>query len=135
MQYPLPEFLDRLAIVRVKLDHTEEVRAEYEVMQEVFLTLLESYGGDLSKYLQRLYEIHRTIWGFEASLRQGQLGDYPVGPELHSLSREELLQLAAVGQQAINIRNTNRLRKKVQCEIVDHWGEGFKDIKVNHASE
>ena len=49
--------------------------------------------------------------------------------------KEGELGLEEVGRRAILIRNLNRERVALKNKIIEETGIGFKDVKVNHASE
>ena len=119
---PLPELLDRLVIVRLKAERIEDKEKEKEL--EFYMKELEEYKkkGIIVKedWLERLYDINGKIWDLEADIRKG---------------KEEKLGLDEVGRRAIEIRNMNKIRISIKNEITEVTGSGFKDIKVNHASE
>ena len=45
------------------------------------------------------------------------------------------MSLEDVGRTAIDIRESNGLRVRIKGEIVEAVGIGYRDIKINHASE
>ena len=121
MEMPIGEFLDRYSIIKLKYLHTDgENEEEFFTYKAEFYDLLTKHlEWPLSTYFDQLYSINKEIWDFESNLRKGK----------------DILHLTEVGQAAIKIRNANRLRKRIINELVDLTGEGFKDIKMNHASE
>lgn len=52
----------------------------------------------------------------------------------YSKGKENLLGLEEVGRRAILIRGKNKIRVGIKNEMVEKYEEGFKDIKMNHAS-
>ena len=72
------------------------------------------------RILKKLYEVNGKIWDLEADIRKGKEGE---------------LGLEEVGRRAIEIRNLNKTRISIKNEITEVTGSGFKDVKVNHASE
>ena len=119
---PLPELLDRLVIVRLKAERIKEEEKEKEL--EFYMTELEEYRkkGFIIKdeWLERLYDVNGKIWDLEADIRKGKEGE---------------LGLEEVGRRAILIRNLNKIRISIKNEITEVTGSGFKDVKVNHASQ
>lgn len=111
----ISEIADRYSICLLKSIRTDENMDDE----------LRLYGEELNKYnnmeeyTDRLYEINGDIWELESDIRKG---------------REKELGLEEVGRRAIEIRNKNRIRVAIKNEIVDKYGEGFRDIKVNHCS-
>ena len=121
MEQPLPEIIDRLTIVRLKVERikTEDKRDEYEH----YLKELEEWkkrGVEIKQeWIDRLYEANAKIWDLEHDIRRGKEGE---------LGMEE------DGRRAIQIREINKMRISIKNEIVEATGSGFKDIKMNHAS-
>lgn len=119
---PLPEILDRLVIVRLKAERIKDDEKKKEL--EFYKKELENYRkkGFLIKdeWLEKLYEVNGKIWDLESDIRKG---------------KEGLLGLEEVGRRAIKIRNLNKIRISIKNEITELTGSGFKDVKVNHASE
>ncbi len=122
MEMPLPELLDRLVIVKLKAERIGDKEKEEEL--EFYNKELENYRkkGIIIKdeWLKRLYEVNGKIWDLEADIRKGKEGE---------------LGLEEVGRRAIEIRNLNKTRISIKNEITEITGSGFKDVKVNHASE
>lgn len=121
MEMPIGDFLDRYSIVKLKHKYTKgENDEEFQAFHREFLFIIAKHSEwTLLTYFEALYDINKEIWGYEADLRRGNTN----------------MQLEDIGLAAINIRNANRLRKRIINELVDLTGQGFKDIKMNHASE
>lgn len=136
MEYPIGDFLDRFAITILKVKFLgDEAREEHDALNEEYLRLCKEHPEwELHSRLSALIRINKKIWGFEADLRRGQLEDYPI-VELTGVTRESLLQLAAVGMSAIRIRNANRERTAIRNELVEKTGFGWADVKINHSGE
>ncbi|MAG26917.1 hypothetical protein CMI47_15365 [Candidatus Pacearchaeota archaeon] len=119
---PLPEILDRMSIVKLKIErigepHLKEEYAEYEKALESF----KSKGIEIKQeWLDDLHKFNGEIWDLESDIRKG---------------REGLLGLEEVGRRAIKIREANKKRVAIKNEIVEATGLGFKDVKMNHAAE
>lgn len=129
MRYPLDELLDKRSIVQLK----KERSGEHEALPKLTLEF-NTYTEAISEYVnagvctqnqvedwhKRLYEANGNTWDLETKIRKGQIGD---------------LTLEEIGRTAIAIRESNGVRVRIKSEIVEKTGIGFKDIKVNHASE
>ena len=129
MRYPLDELIDKRSIIQLKIERIpdefekERLKQEFEELTKA----IEEYCSedacskeDLQEWHDELYAINGRIWDLEAAIRQGKEGE---------------LGLEEVGKRAIQIRNTNGERIKVKSEIIEKTGIGYKDIKINHASE
>ena len=137
MHIPIADLMDRLSICELKAKYHPDAVAEYRVLLEVYGGTRDAYldqGIDLDPHFNALREINAEIWGYESALRQGKLGEYDT-TSLKDIPHDKLLQLAAVGMQAINIRNVNMRRKQVCAIVCKVTNTGFPDIKVNHASQ
>lgn len=112
----ISEVADRYTICMLKSERTDEN------MQDE----LKYYGKELDEYpivsnfIRQLYIINGKIWDLEADLRKGKEGE---------------LGLEEVGRRAIEIRNLNKLRIGLKNQITEAIGSGFKENKVDHASE
>ena len=119
MEYPLPDLLDRYSIVKLKVERIGEPCCikEFEAIGKE----LPLYGFDKwREFVDKLYELNGKIWCLESEIRQG---------------KENLLGLEEVGKRAIQIREFNKKRISIKNEIVDLTNSGFRDVKMNHASE
>ena len=112
----LSEIADRYTICLLKNERTAEDMTEELAF---YKPELDAYGIDIQHFVDRLYAINSEMWDLEASLRQG---------------KDSELGFDEIGKRAIQIRNKNRIRVSIKNEIVDTFGVGFKDIKVNHVA-
>lgn len=115
--FPISEIVDRYTIcwlksTKAKMDMSNEL--------QLYLKEIDEYDDDLWIYIEKLHVINEKIWNLEALIRQG---------------REKELGLEEVGRRALEIRNLNHTRILVKNEIVDKYGGGFKEKKVDHASD
>ena len=119
---PLAEVLDRLSILKLKVERINEPHLRKEL--EVFSKAIQEFKnrGTIIKdsWLNELYMINAKIWDLEYDIRKGKEGE---------------LGLEEVGKRAILIRNLNRERVALKNKIIEETGIGFKDIKINHVSE
>jgi len=120
---PLPELLDRLSIIELKIERIGEPHLQLE--REAYVSAIQEYvakGFDsecIKSHLSELRSVNARIWDLESDIRQG---------------KEGLLGLEEVGRRALAIRDLNKLRVSLKNVLVDQYGSGFKDVKLNHAS-
>ncbi len=115
---PISEIADRYSICLLKQERTNEDLSEEIIL---YRKELESYDNlELNMFVDQLLKINGLIWDQEAEIRKGG---------------ESILGLEQVGKRAIEIRNLNKERVSIKNLMVERFGEGFKDIKVNHQSE
>jgi hypothetical protein len=120
MKMPISEILDRYSIAILKKE-----RASAENQQEIHdLELeIEKYKINSPEFINnkidQLIEINGKIWDLESDIRKGKEGE---------------LGLEEVGRRAIIIREFNKIRVGYKNDVVELFGEGYKDIKMNHAS-
>ena len=116
IRMPISEVADRYTIALLKQKNTDEdMFKEIDTYQDE----LRSYP-DIEPYIVRLLEVNSKIWKLEASLRAG---------------KENEMMYVVIAETAVAIRNTNRERVAIKNEMVEKYGEGFKDIKINHVSQ
>jgi hypothetical protein len=122
MEMPLPELLDRMSIVKLKIERIGEphLKEEYEEYEKAVKEFKDRGIEIKEEWVDELYEFNKNIWDLEADIRQG---------------KEEELGLEEVGRRAIKIREANKKRIAVKNKITEQTGLGFKDVKVNHISE
>ena len=113
---PISEIADRYSIALLKSERIENVDLSDELM--TYKKELNKYK-DISPFIDRLYKINGEIWDLESDIRKG---------------KEKLMGLEEVGRRAILIREKNKIRVGIKNEMVEKYEEGFKDIKMNHAS-
>lgn len=116
MKMPISEIADRYSITLLKSERIEGVNLTDEL--NTYREELNKYDG-IHDYINRLYQINGEIWDLESDIRKG---------------KENILGLEEVGRRAIMIRGKNKIRVGIKNEMVEKYEEGFKDIKMNHAS-
>lgn len=120
MKMPIGEILDRYSIAILK---KERANAENQQEIEDLTKEIESYKSTHNEFVEeligKLIEINGKIWDLESDIRKGKEGE---------------LGLEEVGRRAIKIREFNKIRVGYKNDTVEVFGEGYKDIKMNHAS-
>ncbi len=122
MEIPIAELIDRYSIMRLKVERISDsyLNNELEALQHSIDRYKERGILVMGEWIQKLYEINGKMWDLEHDIRKGKEGE---------------LGLEEVGRRALLIRDLNKQRISVKNEITDMTGSGFKDIKMNHASE
>src|SRR3989338_102756 len=128
MEMPLAEIIDRLSILKLKLERLPSNNKEPQLIIdkefEVYKHALEEFkkrGMVINpEWIEKLYEINGRIWDLEADIRKG---------------KEDRLGLEEVGRRALKIRGINRERIEMKNLITGESGSGFSEIKVDHASD
>jgi len=115
MKMPISEVADRYSIALLK---QERANADNQHEINTLHSELSQYEQSLD-YVVKLKEINGKIWDLESDIRKG---------------KENELGLEEVGRRAIQIRELNKIRVGYKNEMVNVYGEGFEDIKMNHAS-
>lgn len=117
LKYPIAEVVDRYTICKLKHERiAEEDLSEQLAVLKYEMDRYEGIGG----FVQRLYKINGECWDMESEIRKGKEGK---------------LGLEEVGKRTLILRDKNKIRVGIKNEIVKKYGEGFEDIKMNHASE
>lgn len=116
MKTPISEIADRYSILLLKSQRTD---VDVQLELESYKNELISYS-EITPFVSRLVEINGKIWDLESDIRKG---------------KEQELGLEEVGRRALAIRDFNNVRVAIKNEITEFYGEGFKEIKKNHASE
>jgi len=118
IEYPIAEMADRYTIAKLKYERIEsDERHRFLDEMNYYYDEIQKYD-DIEDFLTRLYESNGKIWDLETEIRRGDLEDY--GFEW-------------IGKRAVAIRDENRIRVGIKGEIVDYYGQGFKDLKMNYS--
>ena len=112
---PISEIADRYSIALLKKERSD---AQNQKEIDDLSAELSNYS-DISIYIEKLVDINGKIWDLESDIRKG---------------KEAELGLEEVGRRAIAIRGFNKIRDGYKNEMVNLYGEGYEDIKINHAS-
>ena len=116
------DIIDRLCIAQLKAERigTSETKKEFrEFFEGLFTHMLIHPQIEWWKILTELYGYHKAIWDLESDIRRAKLDN------------DEM----EVGRRAIAIREYNKQRVRIKNELNRIVGEGFQDIKKEHASE
>jgi len=129
MRYPLDELLDKRSIIQLKIERGNEsvdkerlgreyqdyTQAIHEFATEGFCT-----REQIENWHLELYTANEKTWNLEDDIRKGQT---------------EHLNLEEIGRTALAIRESNGVRIGIKSKIVNTTGIGYREIKINHASE
>ena len=120
MKMPIGEILDRYSIAILKKERASaENQQEIDDLTQEIESYKETHEEFINDKIDKLIEINGMIWDLESDIRKGREGE---------------LGLEEVGRRAIKIREFNKIRVGYKNDVVEVFGEGYKDIKMNHAS-
>ena len=112
----IAECADRYSILLLKKERTDlDVDAELDYYKKE----LDLYP-DVWVAVAMLKIVNGCVWDLEASLRKGL---------------EDDIELDEIGRRAIKIRDYNKERINIKNRINEKYGQGFQEIKKDHASE
>jgi hypothetical protein len=117
----LPDIIDRYIIAELKNFRTgEDFSREMLMYEDEFCRYSLKKREAITDFLCRLKRVHTQIWDVEASIRSGE---------------EDEMTLEQVGRRALMVRDLNRIRQQIKNEMVECFGDGFKDCKVNYGGK
>lgn len=114
MKISIADVADRFSICKLKRIHGHDVEEE---MKMLFIELSNLGYSGIFDFVSRLTEVNSRIWELESDIR---------------LHKEKELGLEEVGRRAILIRDINNERIAIKNEIVEKYGEGFKETKLTN---
>jgi hypothetical protein len=117
MKFPVIELVDRLVIAEIKWQRTQANHEELEWYQQQMQQLDVSL---IAQHMQRLQDIHNSIWELEKQLKSGQ---------------EHQLSLSEIGRRAIEIRNLNNKRIQLKNQMAEILSCPVREIKHEHISQ
>jgi len=120
MKMPISEILDRYSIAILKKERADaENSKEINDLRFEIDGYLKDHYEFINQKIKDLIQVNGDIWDLESDIRRGKEGE---------------LGLEEVGRRAIKIREFNKIRITYKNDVVDYFGEGYKDIKINHVS-
>jgi hypothetical protein len=116
----IPDVIDRYCITYLKYSRVSTMDFVHELnsLHQEFYNYFGKKRDMIWEFVRRLSIVHEELWDTEASIRAAQ---------------EEDLGLEEVGRRALKVRDLNRERQRIKNEIIDYFGEGYKDCKVNYS--
>ena|SRR3989344_820394 len=131
MEISLPEILDRISIVRLKIERIGEPQLNEEL--GTYMNAMKEYierGVNIKKeWLDELYEINGKIWDLVFPIRK------IINSENYLELAEKAIGFEELGRQALLMESFMKIRVAVKNRISEETGSGFKDIKIDHCGE
>lgn len=116
----ISDVIDRYCIALLKsmrVSH-DQFKLEVKTLYDEFANYSGNKRNAIIIFSDKLLDVHRAIWDVEASIRQAQ---------------EDELGLEEVGRRALKVRDLNRERQSIKNNIIEYFGEGFRDCKCNYS--
>lgn len=131
MELPLSEIIDRISIVKLKIERVGEAHLQKELeAYEKALKELEDKGVEIKQeWIDELYEVNKGIWDLEWDVRK-IVNSRDVWDEA-----EKRVGLRELGRRALKVEELTKKRIAIKNKIVEETQSGFKDIKINHCGE
>jgi len=121
MRIPPSEIIDRMSIVRLKVEKIGDERLNEEMAAHK--KALEEYKEDgieiKDEWLDELYEINGKEWDLLEKMNEERKGGK---------------NMAKIGELYLQTEAVNKERAEVKNKIVEVTGKGFLEIKKNHPS-
>ena len=118
MEYSIPEIIDRISILSLKIKKRSNpgLLSELEEYDKELKRLENKSGLKMKKnWLKRLNSVNLKMWDlFTVMEKAKEKSDY-----------------VEIGKIYIQLLILNRERTAIKNEIVDKTNDGFKDIKIN----
>lgn len=132
MELPLSEIIDRLTILKLKIERVGEphLDQEYEKYREAIKKFEQRGIAVRQEWFDTLYDINRQIWDLDWDLRR-IVSLYVAAEEIWKVAQEELGP-EEVGRRASLIVQLVRKRVMFKNEIVEVTGIGYREIKKDH---
>lgn len=118
METPLPDVIDRISVLRLKMERIgeKEFQNELDAYQKA-LKEFEQRGMQINQeWIEKLYEINKKSWDLATALKEAE---------------EKGNGLEEIGKIHIHRLFLNRKRVAIKNDIADTTGSGSRDIKMN----
>jgi len=122
MEATLPEILDKISILKIKLEHAEaDVKINlFSELDECIksLRLFEDKGIKVKQeWSGALYDANKEGWELYDRMAREEKKENP--------------DFVEMGRIYIDMQIANKKRVAVKNQITEETGEGFKDVKIN----
>ena len=129
MRLPIAELIDRMAILKLKIERAWEphLQKEYDKYKKAVLKY-ESEGIIIDKrWFDKLYEINGKVWDIEFDLRE-------IVNKLYNNISVEMNDedLVEIGKKRLSVEKLSKKRNVIVNQIVKQTGKGFKTIKIDY---
>jgi len=132
MEIPLPEIIDRITIVKLKIERVGEPQLKIELKEyEKALEEFKKRGVQIKQeWFDKLYEFNKGIWDNEFDVRK-------IADEVRANLNFKIddKKLEDIGKRYIRVGRLMKERDALKNEIVEEIGEGFKITKMDHSAE
>lgn len=131
MEIPLPEIIDRISILKLKIERVGEphLHKEFEEFEKA-MKEFEKKGIKIKEaWINKLYEINKGIWDLEWDVRK------VVNSESPWKEAEEKLGFKELGRRAEEVEKLMKKRIEVKNKIAEETKSGFVEKKTNHCGE
>ena len=129
MEISLPEIIDRISIAKLKVERVGEPQCIEE---------LEAYEKELQRFKDKgvvintqqiddLYRVNGKLWDLEWDVREIANAEDP-------WKEAEKIGLKELGKRAFKVWEANKQRAILKNQIAEETGEGFKEVKIDHAA-
>ncbi len=126
MEVPPAEIIDRLTIVRLKIENNSDPEVIKELRKELgtLKQALEDFKREgikiKQKWVEELYNVNKEEWLL-----------------LEEMDKERKKQgnFEKIGKLYLETEKVNKKRAEIKNRVVEETGKGFKEIKKNHPSE
>lgn len=132
MELPLSEIIDRLTILKLKIERVGEphLNNEYAKWNEALQAFQQRDSQTKKEWFNTLYEINRRDWDLDADLRKIVASAATL--EHAWKIAEEKLGFAEVGRRAQIMAQLAKERTLIKNKIVEETGAGFTEIKKDY---
>ena len=134
MKIPIGELIDKMSILRIKIENIGEFQSklEYDKYRNE-IDLFENIDNKMIKrWCDQLYIINLRIWNIEYDLRKKiSECDSQKRNIMDIFPRDKL---AEIGKKHLMVQKLMKERDKIKNEIIEITGDGYKILKIDHPS-
>jgi|TARA_B100000315_G_scaffold257184_1_gene305164 hypothetical protein len=134
MKIPIGELIDKMSILRIKVEKIGESQSklEYEKYRKE-IELFEDVNKKLIKrWCDQLYIINLQIWNIEYDLRQKISECDNQKRDIIKLFPKN--KLKEIGKKHLLVQRLMKERDNIKNEITEITGDGYKIYKLDHPS-
>jgi hypothetical protein len=128
MEVTPPDLIDRIGIIRLKIEHASDPKNIEDLKREMTehekaIKEFKAKGITIKdEWFDKLYEINSAQWNLEDAMSEASKGEDGSGRNPN---------LKKMGETYIEIQKSNKRRVAIKNRITEETGEGFRDVGVN----
>ena len=134
MKIPIGELIDKMSILRIKIEKIGESQSklEYDKYKKEIELFEDLNGKMIKRWCDQLYIINLKIWNIEYDLRKKISECDNQKRDIMKLFPKNKLE--EIGKKHLLVQQLMKERDNIKNEITKITGDGYKIVRIDHPS-